>query len=115
MPITKTLDSIASEMHSRRMKNIIANIKLDIESGSPLWQTLKKSKLFPEHSISLIRLGEESGKLTENLKVVAIEQEKNRELKSKLRSAMMYPAFVLSLTVIIGVGIAWFILPKSHL
>lgn len=112
MPILSALDSIATEMRSRRMKNIIADIKADIESGSPLWRALASFKPFPEHAISLIRLGEQSGKLTENLKVIAIEQEKDRVLKSKLRSAMMYPVFVLSLTVIIGVGIAWFILPK---
>lgn len=120
MPIMSVLNSIATEMHSRRMKHIIADISTDIESGSPLWRALARSKLFPEHAISLIRLGEQSGKLTENLKVVAIEQKKDRVLKSKLRSAMMYPIFVLSLTVVIGIGIAWLILPKlatvfSHL
>jgi len=112
LPIMSALDAIAKEMRSRRMKSAIANIKTDIESGFPLWRTLARTNLFPEHAVSLIRLGEESGKLIENLKVVAIEQEKNRVFKSKLRSAMMYPVFVLSLTVIIGVGIAWFILPK---
>src|SRR3989338_4953310 len=112
LPIMSALDAIAKEMRSRRMKSAIANIKTDIESGFPLWRTLARTNLFPEHAVSLIQLGEESGKLTENLKVVALEQEKNRVFKSKLRSAMMYPVFVLSLTVIIGVGIAWFILPK---
>jgi len=112
MPITAAFDSIASETRSRRMKNIIGKIKFDIESGIPLWRALENSQLFPSHAVSLIRLGEESGKLTQNLKVVAIEQEKERIFKSKLHSAMMYPAFVLSLTAIIGVGIAWFILPK---
>src|SRR3989338_1043666 len=110
LPIMSALDAIAKEMRSRRMKSVIANIKIDIESGFPLWRTLARTNLFPEHAVSLIRLGEESGKLIENLKVVAIEQEKNRVFKSKLRSAMMYQVFVLSLTVIIGVGIAWFIL-----
>ncbi len=112
MPIMSALNAIAEELRSRRMKSIIAKIQLDIESGSCLWRALAGSNLFPEHAISLIRLGEESGKLTENLKVVAIEQEKDRVFSSKLRSAMMYPVFVLSLTVIIGIGIAWFILPK---
>src|SRR3989344_42338 len=112
MPITSALDVIREELRSRRMKSVIANIKIDIESCFPLWRTLARTNLFPEHAVSMIRLGEKSGKLTENLKVVAIEQEKNRVFKSKLRSAMMYPVFVLSLTVIIGVGIAWFILPK---
>ena len=112
MPITSALDAIREELRSRRMKSVIANIKIDIESGFPLWRTLARTNLFPEHAVSLIQLGEKSGKLIENLKVVAIEQEKNRVFKSKLRSAMMYPVFVISLTVIIGIGIAWFILPK---
>lgn len=115
MPITSALESIAQELRSRRMKKVIATMKLEVESGSPLWRTLASTNLFPEQAISLIRLGEESGKLTENLKVVATEQEKERIFKSKLRSAMMYPVFVLSLTVIIGIGIAWFILPKLAL
>lgn len=112
MPIMSAFQSIAAELRSRRIKKIITAIMADIEAGSPLWRACAQSRLFPEHAISLIRLGEESGKLTQNLKVVAIEQEKNQVFKSKLRSAMMYPIFVLSLTVIIGVGIAWFILPK---
>lgn len=112
MPITTVLDSISTEVQSKQIKNAIADMKLDIEAGSSLWRALQASELFPEHAISLVRLGEESGRLIENLKVVAIEQEKNRVFKSKLRSAMMYPMFVLTLTLVIGIGIAWFILPK---
>ncbi len=115
MPILSALDAIAKELRSRRIKKIIALIREEIESGSPIWKALQKTGLFAGHIISLIRLGEESGSLAENLKLVAIEQEKDRALRSKLRSAMMYPAFVLSLTVIIGAGVAWFILPKLAL
>lgn len=112
LPIMVALDAISLEMRSHTMKDIIANIKINIESGFSLWKSLEISNLLPPHSISLIKLGEESGKLTENLKLVSIEQEKDRVFKSKLSSAMMYPVFVLSLTLIIGLGIAWFILPK---
>lgn len=112
MPVVGALDSIREEIHSKRMKFILENIKIEIENGSSIWRALEKSKLFKEHTISLIRLGEESGKLIENLKVVAIEEAKDRTLKSKLQSAMMYPVFVMSVTAVVGVGIAWFILPK---
>lgn len=115
MPILNVIDTITKELRSSRMKKILALVREDIESGSLIWKALQKTNLFAEHTISLIRLGEESGKLRDNLKVVAIEQEKDRVFKSKLSSAMMYPAFVLLLTVIIGVGIAWFILPKLAL
>lgn len=115
MPMISAFDAIAQDLRSRRMKKLIEEMKSEIEAGSPLWRTLGSTKLFPEHAVSLIRLGEESGKLADNLKVVALEQAKDRVFKSKLRSAMMYPVFVLSLTVIIGIGIAWFILPKLAL
>ena len=110
--ILNALDAIAQEMKSTRVKNIITNMKSDIESGSPLWKTFANTGLFPKHAISLIQLGEKSGKLAENLKVVANEQEKDHLFKSKISSALMYPAFILSLILIIGIGIAWFILPK---
>lgn len=112
MPILGALDSISEEIHSKRVKILLEDIKIEIENGSTIWKALQKSNLFKDHTISLIRLGEESGNLIENLRVVAIEQQKERMLKSKLRSATMYPVFVLSVTVVVGVGIAWFILPK---
>lgn len=115
MPILSVLDAIVKDLRSRRMKRILALMRDDIESGSPIWMALQKTNLFANHAISLIRLGEESGNLTQNLKVVAIEQEKDGVFRSKLHSAIMYPILVLSLTVIIGVGIAWFILPKLAL
>jgi len=77
MPIVSALDSISSEVRSHRMKNIIADIKLDIEAGSPLWKTLATSHLFPTHAVSLIRLGEESGKLMQNLKMYIKNHPKN--------------------------------------
>lgn len=112
MPVVNALSSISEEIHSRRMKLILAKIRVEIENGSAIWKALEGSGLFKDHSISLIRLGEESGKLTDNLKVVAIEEQKDRMFKSKLRSAMMYPAFVMAITMVVGIGIAWFILPK---
>jgi type II secretory pathway component PulF len=94
------------------MKAILNRVLSDIESGSPIWKAFDRTRLFKGYTISLIRLGEESGKLSENLKVVALEEEKEREFKSKVKSALMYPVFVLSLTLFIGIGISWFILPK---
>lgn len=115
MPIAGALDSIATEVKSGRMKTVLAAIRQDIEDGSPMWKALAKTGLFKDHSLSLIRLGEESGKLVQNLKIVEIEETKERLLRSRLRSAMMYPVFVLGLTAVVGIGIAWFILPKLAL
>lgn len=112
MPVASALDAIAEETQSRRMKRALFAIRTDIEGGSTLWAALEKSGLFREHVVSLVRIGEESGRLVENLKVVSIEEEKDRVFRSKLRSAMTYPIFVLLVTAVVGIGIAWFILPK---
>lgn len=112
IPILDALESIGLEMRSRKLRGIIANMEDDIRDGNSLSTALEHSGLFPSRVCALIRIGEESGKLIENLKIIVTEERKRQLLRSKVRSAIMYPAFVLNLTLIIGTGIAWFILPK---
>lgn len=112
MSIVGALSSIIKQTKSEGMKKILERILVEIEAGSPVWKSLDKTGFFKGYTISLIRLGEESGNFAENLKVVALEEEKDREFKSKVKSALMYPIFVLSLTLVVGIGISWFILPK---
>lgn len=110
--VSSAVSSIKQESKSKKMSNLLGAIEAEISSGSSLWLALEKSKLLPDHYISLIRLGEESGSMIENLKLVVAQQKKDREFSSKLQSAMIYPVIVFSLTLIIGIGIAWFLLPK---
>lgn len=112
MPITAALTAITRDTKNASMKKILETILADLDAGSPLWKSFDRTNLFKGYTVSLLRIGEESGKFAENLKVVSLEQEKERNLKSKVKSALMYPAFVLVLVVVIGLGISWFILPK---
>lgn len=112
MDVITALEAIKKEVRSPKMKKLIDDVKNDIDAGSPIWKSFKEMKIFPEYVISLVRVGEESGKLSENLKVVADQMQKDRMFRSKVQSAMLYPAIVMGLTVVIGVGVAWFILPK---
>ena len=112
MPIMSALSAITHDTKNLQMKKILESILSELEAGSPLWKSFDRTGLFKGYTISLLRIGEESGKFAENLKVVSQEQEKERALKSKVKSALMYPAFVLVLVVVIGLGISWFILPK---
>ena len=112
MGILTAIDAIGQEMRTKKMKYILAILREDIEAGSSISRALEKTKLFPDHIISLVRIGEKTGKLTENLQVIAAQEEKERSFRSKIKSAMMYPVFVLLVTAIVGIGIAWFILPR---
>lgn len=112
MSIIGALSSIIKQTKSDGMRKILERMHLEIEAGSPVWKAFDRTDFFKGYTISLIRLGEESGNFAENLKVVSLEEEKDREFKSKVRSALMYPIFVLTLTLVVGIGISWFILPK---
>lgn len=110
--ILTTIDAIESEVKSKQMKQIIAKFRQDIEAGHTIWKAIQKSKLLPKYMVLLLRFGEESGRLDKNLGLIVDQQRKNRILSSKIRSALLYPGLVMSLSVVIGIGITWFILPN---
>lgn len=110
--ILQALEAIRGELRSRKMKEVMDELREDIAAGLTISRALENTNFLPAHVISLIRIGEETGRLKENLGVVAEEQRKERAFRSKIRSAMAYPVLVLSITAVVGVGIAWFILPR---
>ena len=112
LSISASFESIAKGLKNKALKRIVQKMIVDINEGSNLHGALSKTNLLPPYALSLIRIGEESGRLTQNLQAIALQQQKDEALNSKLHSAMIYPVLVLSITVVVGLGVAWFILPK---
>lgn len=112
LPITHALETLKNQCQDKRFKNIIGQIQEDMDNGLHLWQALEKSGIVPGYSLSLIKIGEESGKLSQNLNVVVAQQQKDAVLSSRIRTAMIYPALVTFLMLLIGSGIVWFVLPR---
>lgn len=112
MSIGAVLDSIQTELKSSKMRQALKKMLEEIEGGASLWKTLDQAGLFPAQAIALFRIGEESGRLAENLQVVAAQQQKERDFRAKITSAVSYPALILILTLVVGLGVTWFILPR---
>lgn len=112
MTVVDSISALAKETHSRPMQRILAKMMEDVENGFPLSQALLNNGLASTHTASIIRVGEESGRLAQNLKIIALSEEKNRDFRSKIRSAMVYPMFVFGVTIIVGLVVVWFILPR---
>lgn len=112
VPVGEALGSLQQSTQSKPLRRALAQMQQDIDSGVPLWQALQASGIVSEQTLALVRLGESSGRLVENLRVAAKQEEKQRIFKAKVRSALLYPVFVLGLTVIVGLGVAWFLLPR---
>lgn len=112
MDILQALDGITIDMRSIIMKRVVKSMRQDVEDGLTLWEALARTGLLDTDMIALVRIGESVGRLPENLGVVVAQAQKDHDFRSHLRSAMMYPIFVLILTVVVGIGVAWFILPR---
>jgi type IV pilus assembly protein PilC len=112
VPIGDAIDSLKITLRNKAMLQALDAMQTDIDAGYSLAKALERSGLASGQTLALVRLGEDSGHLVENLQLAAIQEEKRHLLRAKVRSALIYPAFVLSLTVIVGIAVAWFLLPK---
>lgn len=112
MDISIAVEAINAGIRSKKLRQIINEIKDSVDAGSTLWRALENTGMLPSHVTSLIRLGEETGKLPENLSVIVNQQRKDRMFRSRVRSAMLYPTLVFIIGLIVSLGISWFILPR---
>lgn len=102
LPLAQSLHTLSDQTTNKRLVSINNDIITSIEGGSSLSVAFgKHPEVFNDVYIALIAAGEVSGTLDEAMERIANQQEKDAELISKVRGAMVYPAIVL--VVIVGV------------
>jgi type IV pilus assembly protein PilC len=85
----------------------------DIETGLSLSDSMAKHPdLFSTFYISMVKAGEESGKLNESFLYLADSLDRDYELREKTKKALMYPIFVISVFIVILLGMFSFVIPK---
>lgn len=113
VPIGEALESMRETLpRSGALAKALKQIVADIDQGISLSDALERSGIVPKQTLTMVRFGEKSGKLASNLAVAAEQERKQNIFRSKVRSAMMYPSFVFVVIIVVGLGIAWFLLPK---
>ncbi|MCY4088993.1 MAG: type II secretion system F family protein [Candidatus Saccharibacteria bacterium] len=102
LPLLQSLQQTSLQMKNKNLKRIIDDIVSSIESGSAFSDALAEyPKYFDQIYINLVKAGEASGTLDTSLERLAIQQEKDGDLVSKIKGALIYPIIVVF--VIIGV------------
>ncbi len=102
LPLAQALRSVAEQTDNKKLKSVVLDVITTIEGGSTLADAFRRHKdVFNEVYVALIAAGEVSGTLDKSLERIADQQEKDAELLSKVRGAMVYPAIVM--VVIVGV------------
>lgn len=113
VPLTEAVRNIAHQTTNPTLRAVMIDIASDVEGGGRLSDALEKhSKVFSGFFVNMIRSGETSGQLSEVLEYLADQQEKDYDLNSKIRGAMIYPAFIMGTMVVIGFVMMTFVVPK---
>ncbi len=113
IPLVDSLKNLARQTTKPVLKEIILEMKSDIEAGFSLSQALANHpKVFSEFYINMIKSAEITGRLSETLDFLADYLEKQTILISKIRNALIYPAFVIGLFIIAAVLMVTLVLPQ---
>lgn len=109
LPLLQSLRTVNGQTQSKQLKIVINEIISDIEAGSSFSVALgKHPETFNQIFVSLIAAGETSGTLDKSLERIANQQEKDAEIMSKVRGAMVYPVIV----VFVMIGVLGFMIVK---
>jgi type IV pilus assembly protein PilC len=112
MPMLRSLYTLEDQTEDERLKDAIAGVRGDVEAGSSLADAMaRRPQVFDNLFRAMIRAGESSGRLDDSLDQIAFQLEKLDALKREIRSAVMYPAFVFAVAIIIMLAVVIFIVP----
>ena len=113
VPLTRSMAALQANADNPYMREVLASISKDIESGLPLGDSFAKyPNVFSEVYVNMVRAGEEGGILDEILKRLALQVEQDASIRKKIKSAMMYPIVILTITILAFFGIMLLIVPK---
>jgi type IV pilus assembly protein PilC len=103
LSLSRALSVLERQTKNPRLKMVVSQIGSEVRRGQTLHVSLSKfPHVFSKLIVAMVRAGEESGDLASSLKLTADQMDRMHGLKKKIRSAMFYPAIVL--TVVVGIG-----------
>ena len=113
VPILQALRILQEQVTNENLREILGQIVNNVESGDSLSLSISRHpRVFGNVYVNVVHSGELSGSLDRSLNYLADQLEKDYDLNSKVRGAMVYPTFVLGALVLVGTIMFLFILPK---
>jgi len=111
--ISRCMQILVKQTQNRKFKDILTDVYNQVEQGKSLSEAMEKySGVFPNIVISMIKVGELSGSLNKSLEYLSIQLQREAELKSKTKGAMIYPSVIVGAMLIIGILMSIFVLPN---
>lgn len=112
LPLFRALEVQKKQNKNPAFEQVLDGLLASINQGSTLSSGMAKyEKVFPMLMVSMVRAGEESGALSAALKEISQNLEKSFALNRKVKSALMYPAIIISAIFVIGILMLIFVVP----
>ncbi|MEZ2418665.1 type II secretion system F family protein [Luteibacter sp. RCC_6_2] len=112
VPMVQAFDIIANGQKNVRFKNMLIDVKTNIEGGASLHEALGQYPVqFDELYRNLVHAGESAGVLDTILDTVATYKERVEGIKSKIKKALFYPAMVLVVAFVVTMILLLFVVP----
>ena len=104
---------LAAEVENSELASILTEIVTDMEAGMPLSKAMAKHPVvFSQFYVNMVASGEETGKLSQTFEYLADYLERNYELTSKAKNALIYPSFVIATFIGVMILMLTYIIPR---
>ena len=112
LPVTRALAVMGKQSKSKPFKKLLTDLEDDVSHGKTLSESLgKRPKVFSTLFVSMVKAGEEAGSVSSSLGIVASQMEKSYLLAKKVRGALIYPAVIISVMIVIAILLLIFMVP----
>ena len=109
----KALKILSRQTKTKKFKSCLEEVSAAVESGKNLSEAMAKfPNIFSNIFVSMVRVGELSGNLDKSLEYLGIQLDREHNLRSKTKGAMIYPSVIVVTMIILGVLMSIFVLPN---
>ena len=113
VPILESLQVISSQTNSRGTRKVLEEITRNVAGGQFIWRSMSQfESVFGTFAVQMIRIGENTGTLSESLEHLSRELKKRRELGNKIWGALLYPFVLLVGSIGIMALLLFYLFPK---
>nr|MCU0923274.1 type II secretion system F family protein [Burkholderiaceae bacterium] len=113
LPLERALTALADESENPRQRELIAHLRSEVNAGSPFARALSGApREFDEVYCAVVAAGEQSGALGQVLEKLADDLEERQALRAKLLGAMLYPAIVSLIAIVIVIFLVTYVVPQ---
>ncbi len=113
LSLVKIFSILSVQAKKKKLKDIMLDINERLNKGEGFSHSLAQyPKVFNDFFVSMVKIGEESGTLEDIFEILSVHMDRDHELRSKIRGALIYPCIILVTLGGIGIVVSTFVLPK---